>query len=98
MTPADIDYASIYDYFTITVLLTIEDLGFCAKGEGGPLRARRRLRRRRRLPFNTDGGGLSNNHPANRGGMTHDRGGAPAARRGAPRGAGAVVRARAVVL
>src|SRR5206468_3016899 len=35
VTPADIDYASIYDSFTITVLETIEDLGFCAKGDGG---------------------------------------------------------------
>ena len=35
MTPADIKYASIYDSFTITVVMQIEDLGFCAKGEGG---------------------------------------------------------------
>jgi len=35
VTPADIKYASIYDSFTITVLMQIEDLGFCAKGEGG---------------------------------------------------------------
>ena len=35
VTPADIDYVSIYDSFTITVLETIEDLGFCEKGEGG---------------------------------------------------------------
>ena len=54
------------------MLETIEDLGFCAKGEGGALRPRRRASRRPhgRLPFNTDGGGLCNNHPANRGGMT----------------------------
>jgi acetyl-CoA C-acetyltransferase len=71
VTPADIDYASIYDSFTITVLETIEDLGFCAKGAGGPFVAEGSLRAPHgRLPFNTDGGGLCNNHPANRGGMT----------------------------
>jgi acetyl-CoA C-acetyltransferase len=71
VTPADIDYASIYDSFTITVLETIEDLGFCAKGTGGPFVAEGSLRAPHgRLPFNTDGGGLCNNHPANRGGMT----------------------------
>jgi acetyl-CoA C-acetyltransferase len=71
VTPDDIDYASIYDSFTITVLEAIEDLGFCEKGaggsfvEGGTLRAPDGD-----LPFNTDGGGLCSNHPANRGGMT----------------------------
>src|SRR5690606_25526892 len=35
ITPADIKYASIYDSFTITVLMQIEDLGFCTKGDGG---------------------------------------------------------------
>lgn len=71
VTPADIDYASIYDSFTITVLQTIEDLGFCAKGEGGRFVSDGGLvAPYGRLPFNTDGGGLCNNHPANRGGMT----------------------------
>jgi acetyl-CoA C-acetyltransferase len=69
--PADIKYASIYDSFTITVLMEIEDLGFCAKGEGGRFVADGNLIAGvGRLPFNTDGGGLCNNHPANRGGMT----------------------------
>ena len=69
--PADIQYASIYDSFTITVLIALEDLGFCAKGEGGRFVADGGLRSPGgRLPFNTDGGGLCNNHPANRGGMT----------------------------
>jgi acetyl-CoA C-acetyltransferase len=69
--PADIQYASIYDSFTITVVLQIEDLGFCAKGEGGRFVADGNLiAGSGKLPFNTDGGGLCNNHPANRGGMT----------------------------
>ncbi len=71
LTPADVDYASIYDSFTITVLQTIEDLGFCAKGEGGRFVSDGGLQSPNgRLPFNTDGGGLCNNHPTNRGGMT----------------------------
>jgi acetyl-CoA C-acetyltransferase len=70
-TPADIDYASIYDSFTITVLEQIEDLGFCEKGEGGRfVLDGALLAPHGRLPFNTDGGGLCNNHPTNRGGMT----------------------------
>jgi acetyl-CoA C-acetyltransferase len=69
--PEDIDYASIYDSFTITVLETIEDLGFCEKGKGGEFVEGGTLKAPDgELPFNTDGGGLSSNHPANRGGMT----------------------------
>jgi acetyl-CoA C-acetyltransferase len=69
--PSDIKYVSIYDSFTITVLMTLEDLGFCAKGQGGKLVADGALiAGTGRLPFNTDGGGLCNNHPGNRGGMT----------------------------
>ena len=71
VTQGDIDYVSIYDSFTITVLETIEDLGFCKKGEGGAFVADGALEAPNgALPFNTDGGGLCNNHPANRGGMT----------------------------
>ena len=71
VTQADIDYVSIYDSFTITVLQTLEDLGFCDKGKGGGFVADGALLAPHgRLPFNTDGGGLCNNHPANRGGMT----------------------------
>lgn len=71
LTPADVDYASIYDSFTITVLQTIEDLGFCEKGKGGEFVLDGALEAPfGKLPFNTDGGGLCNNHPANRGGMT----------------------------
>ena len=69
--PADIQYASIYDSFTITVLMQLEDLGFCKKGEGGKFVADGNLISGvGKLPFNTDGGGLCNNHPANRGGIT----------------------------
>ena len=71
VTPADIKYASIYDSFTITVLMQIEDLGFCEKGSGGKFVADGNLiSGTGKLPFNTDGGGLCNNHPANRGGIT----------------------------
>jgi acetyl-CoA C-acetyltransferase len=69
--PSDIKYASIYDSFTITVLMQIEDLGFCKKGEGGRFVADGNLISGvGKLPFNTDGGGLCNNHPTNRGGIT----------------------------
>jgi len=69
--PDDVDYASVYDSFTITVLETLEDLGFCEKGEGGEFVEDGALKAPDgELPFNTDGGGLSSNHPANQGGMT----------------------------
>jgi acetyl-CoA C-acetyltransferase len=69
--PSDIKYVSIYDSFTITVLMQIEDLGFCEKGQGGKFVSDGNLISGvGKLPFNTDGGGLCNNHPANRGGIT----------------------------
>ncbi len=69
--PGDIKYASIYDSFTITVLMQLEDLGFCEKGQGGKFVADGNLISGvGKLPFNTDGGGLCNNHPTNRGGIT----------------------------
>jgi acetyl-CoA acetyltransferase len=67
VTPADIDTIQFYDSFTITVLLLLEDLGFCAKGEGGAFAESGALRRGGSLPLNTDGGGLSSNHPGMRG-------------------------------
>ena len=71
VTPADIKYLSTYDSFTITVLLAIEDLGFCEKGQGGRFVEEGNLISGiGRLPVNTDGGGLSSNHPAHRGGIT----------------------------
>ncbi len=69
--PSDIKYASIYDSFTITVLMQLEDIGFCEKGQGGRFVSDGNLISGvGKLPFNTDGGGLCNNHPANRGGIT----------------------------
>ena len=69
--PSDIKYASIYDSFTITVLMQLEDLGFCEKGQGGKFVSDGNLISGvGKLPFNTDGGGLCSNHPANRGGIT----------------------------
>lgn len=65
--PADIDVCQLYDSFTSTVLLTVEDLGFCAKGEGGPFIASGALRPGGALPTNTDGGGLAACHPGMRG-------------------------------
>jgi acetyl-CoA C-acetyltransferase len=69
--PSDIKFAGIYDSFTITVLMQLEDLGFCEKGKGGAFVADGNLISGvGKLPFNTDGGGLCSNHPANRGGLT----------------------------
>lgn len=71
VTPGDIKYASLYDSFTITVIMQLEDVGFCKKGEGGKFAADGNLISGiGKLPFNTDGGGLCNNHPGNRGGIT----------------------------
>jgi len=63
----DIDTLQFYDSFTITVLVLLEDAGFCKKGEGGAFVAQGHLRRGGRLPLNTDGGGLSACHSGMRG-------------------------------
>jgi len=57
--PGDIDVAQIYDCFTISVLLQLEDYGFCARGESGPYAASGAIRANGRLPVNTDGGNMS---------------------------------------
>jgi acetyl-CoA acetyltransferase len=57
--PDDIDVAQFYDCFTITVLLQIEDFGFCAKGEGGAFVSSGEIEMDGRLPINTGGGHLS---------------------------------------
>ncbi len=74
-TPSDVDLLMTYDSFTVTVLLALEDLGFCAKGEGGAFVEDGRLRpgaggtgsvperRAGALPTNTNGGGLCYTHP-----------------------------------
>ena len=63
LQPSDIDVVELYDSFTITVLLALEDLGFCAKGEGGAFVADGRLGPGGALPAQTSGGGLSYTHP-----------------------------------
>lgn len=65
--PEDIDVAQLYDSFTITVLLTLEALGFCKRGEGGDFVSEQRTAPGGDFPMNTDGGGLSSNHPGMRG-------------------------------
>jgi len=65
--PDEIDVAEIYDAFTYMTLVTLEDLGFCAKGEGGSFVEKGRLTLTGDLPVNTDGGGLSAQHPGMRG-------------------------------
>ncbi len=63
LKPDDIDVVEVYDSFTITVLLTLEDLGFCKKGEGGAFVSGQRTAPGGEFPLNTQGGGLSYCHP-----------------------------------
>jgi acetyl-CoA acetyltransferase len=65
--PEEIDVCELYDAFTSMVLLTLEGLGFCKKGEGGAFVEDGKLRVGGSLPTNTDGGGLSSCHPGMRG-------------------------------
>jgi len=69
VSPSEIDILMAYDSFTITVLTMIEDIGFCGKGEGGAFVSDGRLDFDNPLKpaINTDGGGLSSNHPGARG-------------------------------
>jgi acetyl-CoA acetyltransferase len=61
--PSEVDVALLYDAFTITPILFLEDLGFCAKGEGGPFVQNGGIAPGGRLAVNTNGGGLSYCHP-----------------------------------
>ncbi|MEQ9244242.1 acetyl-CoA acetyltransferase [Roseovarius indicus] len=61
--PDDIDHVMVYDAFTICTLMFLEDLGFCPKGEGGAFVSSGAIAPGGSLPVNTNGGGLSCNHP-----------------------------------
>jgi acetyl-CoA acetyltransferase len=63
LSPSDIDVVELYDAFTINPVIFLEDLGFCAKGEGGAFVAGGRIAPGGELPVNTNGGGLSYCHP-----------------------------------
>jgi acetyl-CoA C-acetyltransferase len=69
VTPSEIDVLMAYDSFSVTVMCLIEDLGFCKKGEGGAYVGDGHLvfDDPRKPALNTDGGGLSSNHPGQRG-------------------------------
>jgi acetyl-CoA acetyltransferase len=67
--PADMDFAQLYDCFTPTVLVELEDLGFCEKGAGGDYLTSVGIGPAARLPVNTHGGLLSHCHPGNPGSM-----------------------------
>jgi acetyl-CoA acetyltransferase len=62
--PKDMDVVMLYDAFTINTVLFLEDLGFCEKGEGGPSVSGGKISPGGELAVNTNGGGLSYNHPA----------------------------------
>lgn len=67
----DIDVAELYDCFTITVIVELEDLGFCPKGEGGRFVEDGRIAFDGELPVTTHGGLLSSGHPGVPGGFFH---------------------------
>ena len=63
VTTSDVDVVELYDSFTITVLLSLEGLGFCGRGEAVDFIAGGRIRPGGTLPLDTSGGGLSYCHP-----------------------------------
>ena len=71
VSPRDIDLVSVYDCYTITVVITLEDAGFCEKGKGGPFVWEHDLTYRGDLPVNTHGGQLSFGQPGLAGGASH---------------------------
>lgn len=71
LTARDVDVAEIYDCFTITVIVELEDLGFCPKGEGGRFVENGRIGLGGEIPVTTHGGLLSGGHPGLGGGFFH---------------------------
>jgi acetyl-CoA acetyltransferase len=71
IAPARVDFAQIYDCYTIAVLMFLEDLGFCAKGQGGAFIDERDTGFAGDFPCNTNGGQLSFGQAGSGGGMTH---------------------------
>ena len=71
VSPRDIDVAGVYDCFTGTVIMMLEDLGFCPRGEGGPFVADGQITYGGAIPCNTHGGMLSFAHPGMPGSMFH---------------------------
>jgi acetyl-CoA acetyltransferase len=69
--PGDMDVAGVYDCFTGTVVMMLEDLGFCKKGEGGPFVESGAIALGGSIPINTHGGLLSYAHPGLPGGFFH---------------------------
>ena len=69
--PDDVDVAMLYDNFTISVIIQLEDVGFCAKGEGGAFVEEAGIGLDGRLPVNPHGGLLSESHPGRPGGISH---------------------------
>ena len=63
ISAAEVDVVELYDAFTINTILFLEDMGFCAKGEGGALVSNGNIAPGGKLPVNTNGGGLSYCHP-----------------------------------
>lgn len=70
-TPKEMDFVQPYDCYTITVLVTLEDAGFCKKGEGGRFVEEHDLSYKGDFPSNTHGGQLSYGQPGLAGGMSH---------------------------
>lgn len=70
LAPSDMHMAQVYDCYTITVLLTLEDAGFCPKGEGLRFLREHDFTFKGNFPMNTHGGQLSFGQPGSAGGMT----------------------------
>ena len=109
ITPADVDFAELYDCFTAIVIVTLEDYGFCAKGEGGAFVEGGRIEIGGELPVNTHGGLLSQGHVEGmlhiteavkqlRGGVVEAARQVPDARIGVVSGHGAALGAHATLL